>query len=200
MKKRYWGLLIFLVCSNGFLYWQVRRSNRVVADLETNLITAASSVQYALDFSMQQETFKLDLPDNPFHVVVILDERGCGICLRSEVRALNAHWNALKEYTRVYYYGPRKAYLTGHEIDFDYKMIANTDEIYGSDLGPVNPVSFLMVRGQLINLRVSSTSNPYHEELASAWYVGASSIAESLGGFASGYPSGELHGNGRRDK
>ncbi len=30
MKKGYWLLLGFLVCSNEFLYWQVRKSYRIL--------------------------------------------------------------------------------------------------------------------------------------------------------------------------
>jgi len=179
MKRRYMVLLAFLVGSNVFLYWQVKQSYHALADVEANLVTARNSVEYALNTSMQRGTFQPELRGTPLSVVVILDERGCAPCIRSEIHALNAHWATIKAHTSVYYYGDRQAYLKGHEIKFEYNMIAGMSAIYGDDLGPINPVSILIANSQILDVRVSNPTNPYFETLALAWYTGVGSVVNN---------------------
>ncbi len=171
-KAPTWITLVLLVGTNVFLCVQLNRSHDLREKVEDQLVTAESSLEYALKESLKQGGLTPANSEDTFSVVVILDERGCAACILSELSALNAYWESLEQNTRVYYCGKRGKYLEEREIRFEYSRLTSTAKIFGENLGPINPVSVLMVGGQILDVRVSTPTNMYHEEIASAWYAG----------------------------
>lgn len=171
-----WIAFAVLAAVIGFLYMQLRQSRTLGADVKENLVTVESAMEYTLEKALEQGKLEQADSDELFTVVVLLDARGCPACIVSELAALNAHWEDLKGHTQVYYGGEPAKYLENREILFEYRRIASVKEILGMDLAPINPVSILIAGGQILDVRVSTTTNSYHKEVASAWYAGVISL------------------------
>lgn len=171
-----WIALAVLAATVVLLYVQFRQSRSLGAEVKEKLVTVESTMEFALQESLKQGKLERAASAQLFSVVVILDARGCAACIVSELAALNTYWDQLKGHTQVYYSGDTARYLEGREILFEYRTLSGVDELFGTDLGPFNPVSLLMARGQILDVRVSTPTNMYHEEVASAWYAGVSSL------------------------
>ena len=175
-RTLYWITSAVLTATIVLLYAQLHRSRSAGEDVKEKLVTVESTIEYALEESLKQGLLEPVDSDGPFSVVVILDTRGCASCMVSELISLNAYWDLLKENMQIYYVGDTAMYLDGRDIRFEYSRLANVEEVLGLDLGPVNPASVLMAGGQILDVRVSTPTNRYHEEVASAWYAGVSSL------------------------
>ena len=161
--------IILLTASTVLLYVQVRQSRGCAENVKYKLVTVESTIEYVLTEAVQRGTLDRAEFLGQFAIVVILDVRGCATCIASEVNALNAYWDQLKGHTQVYFGGDAADYLREREILFDYRSFLSMEETVGSDLGPINPVSVLFANDQILDIRVSTPTNLFHEELASAW-------------------------------
>ncbi len=172
----YWITIAVFSATIALLYVQLHRSRSVGDRIKETLVTVESTLEYALEESLKQGILEPADPEASFSVVVILDSRGCAACIVSEVAVLNTHWDRIQERTQIYYGGDTAVYLEGREIRFEYSRLTSVEEVLGIDWGPINPVSLLMADGQILDVRVSTPTNRYHEEVASAWYSGVSTL------------------------
>ena len=171
-----WIAIAVLATTVVWLFQELQRLRSEAQQVHETLVTPESTLEYVLTESLRRGVLEPDSSEGRYAVVVIIDSRGCRACIMSEVSALNTHWELLERHARIFYGGDPAMHLEGQEIRFRYDRIASLAEVLGTDLGPVNPITMLLADGQILDVRVSTAANPFHRDIASAWYLGVSSL------------------------